>query len=360
MQAGNKMIAESIYTNPHRRFNPLVGEWLLLSPHRTQRPWQGRDEDNAHTNLKSYDNSCYLCPGNVRANGVKNENYSGTYVFTNDFSSLMPETEPQQHDSSDLFKARSVTGACKVICFSDRHDLTLAHMDVPAIQTVIQTWMDENISLGKVYPWVQIFENKGEIMGCSNPHPHGQIWSSDFIPKEPSIEDIHQKDYFRKNRSVLLLDYLEKELQLKERVILENETWVALVPYWATWPFEIMLLPKQHTMRISDLDNSQKESLALIMKEMLVKYDNIFETFFPYSMGWHGAPFFDSQLSDLKGKDHSHWQLHAHFYPPLLRSATIKKFMVGYEMLGCAQRDITPETAASILTDQPNIHYSLR
>ncbi len=344
-------MTNTLYTVPHRRLNPLTGDWVLLSPHRTKRPWQGKDETLHKASLPKYDETCYLCPGNVRANGVITEKYSGTYVFDNDFSALHPDTEPNSYEDTDLFQSKTVTGLCKVICFSDRHDLTLAHMSVEGISKVVQTWMDQHRVLSKTYPWVQIFENKGEIMGCSNPHPHGQIWASDFIPREPKAEDHYQREYTDKYKRVLLLDYLEKELGFKERIIIENETWIALVPYWAVWPFETMILPKKHTLQISDLDKSQQEGLAQIMKELLVKYDNIFGTSFPYSMGWHGAPH---------GAENSeHWQLHAHFYPPLLRSATIKKFMVGFEMLGCAQRDITPETAAQILRDQSTLHYKL-
>ncbi len=344
-------MTNTLYTIPHRRFNPLIGEWLLLSPHRTKRPWQGKNEDLSQTHLPKYDKTCFLCPGNVRANGVFNEKYSGTYVFENDFSALLPQIHQSAKEDTPLFKSKSVTGLCRAICFSDRHDLTLAQMSIESITDVIQVWMDQHRMLRKRYPWIQIFENKGQIMGCSNPHPHGQIWASDFIPQEPKAEDQNQREYFNNNKKVLLLDYLEKELRFQERIIIENETWVALVPYWAVWPFEVMILPKAHTLQISDLDKPQQKGLALIMKELLVKYDNIFETSFPYSMGWHGEPH--------TAEDSDHWQLHAHFYPPLLRSATIKKFMVGYEMLGCAQRDITPETAAEILRDQSTIHYQL-
>ncbi len=268
----------TLNTIPHQRYNPLTGEWLLLSPHRTKRPWQGKSEYISQTSLPRYDGTCFLCPGNVRANGAYNEKYSGAYVFENDFSALLPQKYVLIQDDSKLFKNKSVSGLCKVICFSDRHDLTLAHMPVEGIRDVILTWMDQYQILSEDYPWVQIFENKGEIMGCSNPHPHGQIWTSDFIPQEPRAEDQNQREYLNNNKNVLLLDYLKKELRFQERIIIENETWVCLVPYWAIWPFEVMILPKTHTLQISDLDKPQQDGLAHIMKELLVKYDNIFET----------------------------------------------------------------------------------
>jgi len=352
IQDKEKQVTLDIYDKPHRRYNPLTGEWLLLSPHRTKRPWQGKNETPLQNGSNQYDTSCYLCPGNTRSGGIKNPEYTGTFVFDNDFSALMPDSVLLRHDESELFQAKSAGGTCRVICFSERHDLTLAEMDEKGIEVVISTWMHQNEDLGKTYTWVQIFENKGEIMGCSNPHPHGQIWASDFLPEEPAKEDENQKSYFKKNGRALLLDYLKEELTLNERIVVENDTWAALVPYWAIWPFEIMLIPRKHTKRISDLDSGQKEGIACIMKKVLVKYDNIFKTSFPYSMGWHGAPFFT--------EDTDHWQLHAHYYPPLLRSASVKKFMVGFEMLGCAQRDITPETASQIIREQSDVHYKNR
>ncbi|MCG8640531.1 MAG: UDP-glucose--hexose-1-phosphate uridylyltransferase [Desulfobacterales bacterium] len=335
---------------PHQRHNPLTGQWLLLSPHRGNRPWQGRQESLPEPESTPHDPSCYLCPGNLRANEERNPAYTGTFVFDNDFPAILADPPDTVPDHSELIQSRPATGTCRVICFSHRHDLTLARMSAEEIQQVVATWMEQAQELGQTYPWVQIFENKGEIMGCSNPHPHGQIWASNFLPQEPDAEDRCQKDYFKTHHRPLLLDYLEKETALKERMICENDTWAALVPYWAVWPFETMVIPKHPVQRITDLDTDQQSGLSRLMKTLLVKYDNIFSTSFAYSMGWHGAPF-------LTG-DTDHWQLHAHYYPPLLRSATVKKFMVGYEMLGCAQRDITPETAARIIRDQSDCHYT--
>jgi len=334
---------------PHRRLNPLTGEWLLLSPHRTKRPWQGKSDTPQQDLSEPYNPTCYLCPDNVRSSGLRNPGYKGTYVFDNDFSALKPELSQTDPSVSDLFQASPVRGTCRVVCFSERHDLTLAEMDRHEIIDVISTWMKENEDLGNTYTWVQIFENKGEVMGCSNPHPHGQIWASDFIPEEPSKEDRMQKHYKNQKGRILLLDYLEEELSKRERIVSENDQWAVVVPYWAIWPYETMLIPKKHTRRLSDLSLIQKEGLADIMKTLLIKYDNIFQTSFPYSMGWHGAPF----LTD----DTDHWQVHAHYYPPLLRSASVRKFMVGFEMLGNAQRDITPESAADIIRSQADIHY---
>ncbi len=340
------------FNHPHQRYNPLTGQWLLLSPQRGNRPWQGKNENPSDSVRNKYDESCYLCPGNIRANKIKNPAYSGTFVFNNDFSALMEKNEPTTEPQSELFQNRPASGTCRVICFSDRHDLTLAQMDTHQIQSIITTWIEQTRELGQTYQWVQLFENKGQIMGCSNPHPHGQIWASDFLPEEPAKEDEHQKAYFQTHGRPLLLDYLKKELEFKERIVCENSEWVVLVPYWAVWPYETMVLPKQSVQRISDLNTNQQTALSQIMKTLLVKYDNIFDTSFAYSMGWHGAPFFK--------KTTKHWQLHAHYYPPLLRSATVKKFMVGYEMLGCAQRDITPETIAQMIKKQSDIHYTLQ
>jgi UDPglucose--hexose-1-phosphate uridylyltransferase len=324
----------------HRRRNALNGDWVLVSPHRTQRPWQGQQEKTS-TERPSYDPDCYLCPGNTRANGEKNPDYTQTYVFDNDFAALLPTGKQAVHGADSLFESQSVAGTCRVICFSPRHDLTLAQMDPADIQAVIQTWIRESEILSQQYPWVQVFENKGSVMGCSNPHPHGQIWASSFVPLEPSKEDREQKNFFQKNGRKLLTDYLQQELQLKERVVVENEEWAVVVPYWAVWPFETLLLPKFAVQRLTELSTSSTKSLASAMKSLLQAYDALFETSFPYSMGWHGAPY--------QKEAGEHWQLHAHFYPPLLRSATVKKFMVGYEMMAEPQRDLTPESAAERL-----------
>jgi UDPglucose--hexose-1-phosphate uridylyltransferase len=339
---------EQFKTAPHRRYNPLTNEWVLVSPHRTQRPWQGQQENSVNEDRPQYDSKCYLCPDNERAGGHKNPKYENTFVFENDFAALLPDS-PNVIEDSELFKSHTVKGTSHVICFSPRHDLTLPEMEAESIQAIINLWISQTEELSKKYKWVQVFENKGSIMGSSNPHPHGQIWASDSIPNEPLKENKAQQEYFGKNKSILLLDYLVEEKKNNERIIIENKHWVSLVPYWAVWPFETMLLPRRHVLQLTDLSDNEKKSLAEILKLHLIKYDNIFNTSFPYTMGWHGAPF--------DGKDNSHWQLHAHFYPPLLRSSTIKKFMVGYEMLAEAQRDITAEQAADKLKSLSLIHY---
>jgi UDPglucose--hexose-1-phosphate uridylyltransferase len=334
--------------NPHRRFNALTGDWILVSPQRTLRPWQGKQETAPLATRPQYDPKCYLCPGNERAGGAKNPAYDSTYVFTNDFAAITTELEPFSK-SEGLLRAHSVSGTCRVICFSPRHDWTLPEMPLEPIRKVVELWAEQTEELGRTFRWVQIFENKGEIMGCSNPHPHGQIWASDFIPNEPAKEDRQQLDYYRSKQSALLVDYLKLELDEDTRIVLQNQDWVALVPYWATWPYEILLLPRRQIGRLPELLPSERTSLAEILKLLLIRYDNLFEVSFPYSMGWHGAPY--------RVDEFDHWQLHAHFYPPLLRSATVKKFMVGYEMLGEAQRDLTPEQAAKTLREQSEIHF---
>jgi UDPglucose--hexose-1-phosphate uridylyltransferase len=334
--------------NPHRRFNALTGDWILVSPQRTLRPWQGKQETAPLATRPQYDPKCYLCPGNERAGGAKNPAYDSTYVFTNDFAAITTELEPFSK-SEGLSRAHSVSGTCRVICFSPRHDWTLPEMPLEPIRKVVELWAEQTEELGRTFRWVQIFENKGEIMGCSNPHPHGQIWASDFIPNEPAKEDRQQLDYYRSKQSALLVDYLKLELDEDTRIVLQNQDWVALVPYWATWPYEILLLPRRQIARLPELLPSERTSLAEILKLLLIRYDNLFEVSFPYSMGWHGAPY--------RVDEFDHWQLHAHFYPPLLRSATVKKFMVGYEMLGEAQRDLTPEQAAKTLREQSEIHF---
>jgi UDPglucose--hexose-1-phosphate uridylyltransferase len=337
--------------NSHQRYNPLNGEWVMVSPHRSRRPWLGKQEISPPEQRPPYDPDCYLCPGNKRAGGKKNPNYKQTFVFTNDFSALLPDS-PQEGDfSKPYLQWHGVQGTCRVICFSPRHDLTLAQMSIEEIRAVIDLWKEETAALGKVYSWIQIFENKGEIMGCSNPHPHGQIWAGNWLPNEASKEDASQKKYFAENKGILLLDYLTDEISEKVRLVIENKDWAAFVPFWAVWPFETIILPKRHILCLSDLLPSESHSLANILKRLLIKYDNLFNISFPYTMGWHGAPTDD--------EDYQHWQLHAHFYPPLLRSAAIKKFMVGYEMLSQAQRDITAEVAADQLRKLSEIHYTL-
>jgi len=328
---------------PHRRRNALTGEWVLCSPHRATRPWQGQQEAPAHHTRPAHDPACYLCAGNRRANGELNPDYRDTYVFENDFSALLDHEAAAPTATSPLLQRSPVRGTCRVICFSPRHDLTLARMEAAGVEQVIATWQRESAELGRRYRWVQVFENKGATMGCSNPHPHGQIWALDTVPTIPALEDEHQRRHTTRHGRPLLLDYVQEELRHGERVVHANDDWAVVVPYWATWPFETLLLPRFAARRLTDLETSQVTSLASALQNLLHRYDALFQVDFPYSMGWHGAPC---------GEDPAdHWQVHAHFHPPLLRSATVKKFMVGFEMLGEAQRDITPEVAAARLRD---------
>ena len=335
--------------HPHRRFNPLRGEWVLVSPHRTKRPWLGQVEKPAPDDRPAYDPECYLCPGNQRMGNDVNPAYDATLVFANDFSALLTDTPEMAGSPVDLLRVEPARGECRVICFSPRHDLTLAEMAVPDIRKVVDVWATQTLELGQRYRWVQVFENKGAVMGCSNPHPHGQIWASSFVPNELAAEECEQKSYREENGSVLLLDYARRELAAQTRVVVSNAHWVAVVPFWAVWPYEILLLPTRQVQRLPDLLEAERASLAEILQALLIRYDNLFKTPFPYSMGWHAAP---NGLGEQP-----HWQLHAHFYPPLLRSATVKKFMVGYEMLAEAQRDLTAEQAAQRLRDLPAQHY---
>ena len=344
--------------HPHRRYNPLTGEYVLVSPHRMKRPWQGQVEKVVEEKRPSHDPTCYLCPGNVRASGGKNPNYDSTYVFTNDFAALLPETPTAEAAGNGLLRTESVRGTCRVMCFSPRHDLSLPEMTIPEIRQVVDTWAVQLAELGQTYRWVQLFENKGAVMGSSMPHPHGQIWALDALPNEPAKENRNQRAYWEENGRPLLVDYAQLEAERKERIVVENEHWLAVVPYWAVWPFEMLLLPRRHILRLPDLTDDERDTLAEILKLLLTRYDNLFETSFPYSMGWHGAPFGREVSRNVPtGNAPSHWQLHAHFYPPLLRSASVKKFMVGFEMLGEAQRDLTAEQAAARLRSLPNVHY---
>jgi UDPglucose--hexose-1-phosphate uridylyltransferase len=324
---------------PHRRYNPLSDEWVLVSPQRTQRPWQGQVESAEKVARPAHDPSCYLCAGNSRAGGATNPNYETTFVFANDYAALMTG-EASVVETDGLLRAESVSGECRVICFSPRHDLTLAEMDLADIGSVVETWVEQVTELGARYRWVQVFENKGAVMGCSNPHPHGQIWASDFLPTLVAREDAAQRRYFAENGVPLLKAVIDQEMLSGRRVVELTEHWALIVPFWATWPFEFLLVPRRAVWRMPDLTADERQDLAVILKAGLGRYDRLFDTSFPYTMGWHGAPF---------GESGDHWQLHAHFYPPLLRSATVRKFMVGYEMLAEPQRDLTPELAAEML-----------
>lgn len=348
-------------SSPHRRFNPLTREWVLVSPHRAKRPWLGQVEKSSAQNLPSYDPTCYLCPGNERAGGIRNPTYQFTFVFDNDFAALLPDnqtTQPTNHPISNpqsptptLFQTDSTPGLCRVVCFSPRHDLTLPELPLPEVESVLHTWADQTRELGSLdfINYVQVFENKGEIMGCSNPHPHSQIWSSSHIPNEPAKELLAQTDYLREHGHPLLLDYVEAELKQAERIVLTNEHFTALVPFWAIWPFEVMVVAHRQVASLPDLTPAEFAALADLLKRLTARYDNLFEVSFPYSMGFHQAP--------TDNEPHPEWVLHAHFYPPLLRSASVKKFMVGYEMLAMPQRDITPEQAAERLRGLSDVHY---
>ncbi len=334
---------------PHRRFNPLKREWVLVSPHRNERPWQGRSEDAARDVKPAHDPSCYLCAGNTRVNGEVNPQYAGPFVFPNDFPALLNDTPDGAGAAHHLLRSEAVRGTSRVICFSERHDLTLPELPVSAIRAVIDLWADQLSELGQTYEWVQVFENKGTLMGCSNPHPHGQIWASNFLPNEIATEDASQRDHLAGTGTPLLLDYAVLEAVRGTRTVVENDHWIAVVPFWAVWPYETLLLPKRHVLRFTDLGHAERDALADVLKRLCTRYDNLFQTEFPYSMGWHAAPYSDASAD--------HWQLHAHFYPPLLRSATVRKFMVGYEMLAEAQRDLTAETAAEQLRATSDIHF---
>ena len=334
--------------HPHRRFNPLLNEWILVSPHRGNRPWQGHLNNHQSIPLSSYDQNCYLCPNNERVNGELNPNYSDTFVFDNDFAALQPDT-PKYSDADPLFGLSSEQGVSRVICFSPDHSASLATLSEEQILKVVSVWQEQTLQLGQTYRWVQLFENKGEIMGCSNPHPHGQVWAQNQMPS--LVEKKHQalSNYFKKYGSNLLFDYATAEWDRQSRVVCHNSDWLVVVPHWAAWPFETLLLPRFHVERMPDLALSQRSNLANIVSQLLIRYDNLFNCSFPYSMGWHGAPFDKA--------DHPEWTLHASFLPPLLRNAQIRKFMVGYELMAEPQRDITPELAAERLRQCPPIHY---
>ena len=340
-----------MYDSPHRRFNPLTGESVLVSPHRAKRPWLGQVEKNSTENLPHYDPTCYLCPRNERVGGVINPDYKVAFAFDNDFAALLPDEVPAPASTHPLLASVSERGLCRVVCFSPRHDLTLPELDLAAVENVIATWTEQTVDLSRknFIHYVQVFENKGAVMGCSNPHPHSQVWATEHIPNEPAKELECQKAYFAQNGRTLLSDYLAEEHKRNERILFANEHFTALVPYWAIWPFETMIVAHRNVAYLSELTPAEVSALAEIMKRVTTRYDNLFQVSFPYSMGFHQAPF--------DGQPHPEWTLHAHFYPPLLRSATVRKFMVGYEMLAMPQRDITPETAAERLRSLSDTHY---
>ncbi|MHB9038208.1 MAG: UDP-glucose--hexose-1-phosphate uridylyltransferase [Armatimonadota bacterium] len=340
-------MTSTISHKPHRRYNPLLGEWILVSPHRTERPWQGQTEGIAGDDRPSYDPTCYLCPGNTRAGGDSNPAYDSTYVFTNDYASLLPDVPEASENKGDLLVAESESGICRVICFSPRHDLTLGRMKTEEIMPVVDLWAKETEDIGSNpdINYVQVFENKGAVMGCSNPHPHGQIWATRHIPNVPATEEKYQREYMESKDSCMLCDYLDLECDEKERIVCENDNFAVIVPFWATWPFETILISKRHVGSIPELSPDERVGLADIIRRIACKYDHIFGVSFPYSMGWHQKP--------TDGAEYRYWHLHAHFYPPLLRSATVKKFMVGFEMLAMPQRDITSEAASARLREMP-------
>jgi UDPglucose--hexose-1-phosphate uridylyltransferase len=325
--------------SPHRRYNPLTDEWVLVSPGRTQRPWTGAMEPEPTGEQGGYDPDCYLCPGNQRAGGARNPAYESTYVFTNDFAALTPGVASPARQLG-LLRVEGAAGSCRVLCFSPRHDLTLATLPQPEVRTVIDAWAQQTTELGADYPWVQVFENRGTAMGASNPHPHGQIWATSRLPNEAVRESAAQRAHLKNHGQSLLVEYAAQESG-GPRIVFENEAWLVVVPFWAVWPFETLVLPRGESSRLADLDGTARDMLAAAMAALLDRYERLFASPFPYSMGWHQAPF-DESASDA-------WQLHAHYYPPLLRSATVRKFMVGYELLAEPQRDLTAEEAAERL-----------
>jgi len=333
---------------PHRRFNPLLREWVLVSPHRNERPWQGQVEATPQLNIPQYDPTCYMCPGNKRSTGSANPEYKNAFVFDNDFPALLPNGLSATSNTENLLVAETETGICRVLCFSPRHDLTLSQMHPREIRLVVDEWIAQFQELGGrgEISYVQIFENRGALMGASNPHPHCQIWASARVPHLVTKEQESQRAYKEANGSCLLCDYVSLELKQKERVVIANEHFVALVPFWAGWPFETMVLPKRHFSAMPEMSNEERDALSGILQQTTSRYDNLFQSPFPYSMGFHQSP--------SNGTVRSEWHFHGHFFPPLLRSATVRKFMVGYEMLASPQRDITPETAAERLRAATN------
>jgi UDPglucose--hexose-1-phosphate uridylyltransferase len=342
--------------HPHRRFNPLRNEWVLVSPQRTQRPWQGQVDAPERDQAPQYDPACYLCPGNTRAHGARNPHYTSTFAFDNDFPALTPDVpdESRVPTPESLLLAQPERGLCRVVCFSPRHDLTLARMETSDVRRVVDTWVEE-CAAAAAHPWVRyalVFENRGAMMGASNPHPHGQLWATEHVPNEPAREADSFARYRAESGSCLLCDYVAREGERRERLVCENDAFVALVPFWAVWPFETLVVSRRHIGSLQALGDETRDALADILKRLTARYDNIFEAPFPYSMGFHQEPTNEAASAD--------WHLHAHFFPPLLRSATIRKFMVGFELLGSPQRDLTPEDAAARLRAVSDVHYSVR
>jgi UDPglucose--hexose-1-phosphate uridylyltransferase len=336
---------------PHRRWNPLLREWVLVSPQRMQRPWLGQETKPAAAQSVEYDPDCYLCPGNARSQGMRNPSYETTFAFDNDFPALLPNVSEGAAEKDGLIVARAERGICRVVCFSPRHDLTIPQMKQAEVRSVVDVWTEQYRELTAL-PWVrhvEIFENRGILMGASNPHPHCQIWANEEVPNIPLRESAAQSEYLQNRGTCLLCAYLRLELENRERIVCENKDFVALVPYWAMWPFETLVLSRRHVSNIAGLNEKERDNLADILRRLTIRYDNLFEITFPYSMGFHQQP--------EDRREHPEWHFHAHFFPPLLRSASVRKFMVGYEMLAGPQRDTTPESAAARLRDMSEIHY---
>jgi UDPglucose--hexose-1-phosphate uridylyltransferase len=332
----------------HRRFDPLSGRHVLVSPQRVTRPWQGHEEPGETAHPSRHDPACHLCPGNVRATGERNPDYGGIFVFDNDFAALTPEAA-ELPAADEPFLATPARGRSRVLCYSPDHGATLADLAPREIRAVVDAWCDQTAELGAAFTHVQPFENKGAMMGASSPHPHGQIWATDYLPDEVAREDRNQQEWLARRGRPLLVEIAEREAALRERVVVENDRWLAIVPFWAQWPFETLVLPRFAVSRLPELDPGARDELATVLSELTIRYDNLFRAPFPYSMGWHGAPYGDHRSES--------WQLHAHFYPPLLRSASVRKFMVGFELLAEAQRDLTPEAAAVRLRDAGVLLY---
>jgi UDPglucose--hexose-1-phosphate uridylyltransferase len=331
---------DELASEPHRRYNPLIDAWVLVSAGRGRRPWLGAEEPEPEGASVTFDPDCYLCPGNLRANGDVNPEYTDTFVFTNDFSALRADTSTAAFDDG-LLRAEGERGLCRVVCFSPRHDLTLGRMPAKAVRRVIDLWAEQTQELGASHRWVQVFENRGEAMGASNPHPHGQIWAGTALPNEGARELAAQREHRARTGNRLLLDYVDHE-SAGQRVVAETDEWLAVVPFWAAWPFETLVIPKRPAARLAELDATARDDLTGVLHDLLGRYDGLFKRPFPYSMGWHQAPFGDAETDA--------WQVHAHFYPPMLFQK-VRKFMVGYELLSETQRDLTAEEAAERLRD---------